>query len=178
MYVHYDEETLRVTGITTFAPVDTIFTAPTLDILDVEITAPLNEYTVSLEDNKITYVGKSADIIAKDLADAKIRQKAIVKKDFTAAANSDVVFNEVYWYGGNESVTKLDGAKRLTEMAGLIEVTFFDASNTGHILSIEEANAVILTIGVKYQTDFAKKQTLYTNIENATTIEEVYTYIW
>lgn len=178
MYIHYNDKTLRVTGITTFVLVGTVFETPTLDILDVNIDKPLNEYIVDLTDNKITWVGKSDETIASDLERVKREQKALVKKDFKQASIEAVTLNSISYFGGNVSGTKLDSAKRLSEMGGNTTVTFFDTNNMPHKLSIIEAEDVILAIGTKYQQDFAKKQNLYNNITNAIDIIEVLSYNW
>ena len=44
------------------------------------------------------------------------------------------------------------------ELAGKTEVTFYDTKNVGHVLSIADANAVIIQLGQQIQTLFAKKQ--------------------
>jgi len=178
MFVHYDETTLRVTGITTFNKAGTEFTAPTIDILAVVVDKPLNEYTVSTEDKKITWVGKSEETILSDLERIKEEQKSIIRVGFDAEVLTQVVVDDISWFGGDISVTKLDGAKRLSEMGGATTVTFFDVDNVPHTLTLTEAETVILTIGVKYQTDFAKKQTLFNAISTAVDVEEVLSYNW
>jgi hypothetical protein len=77
------------------------------------------------------------------------------------------------WDGGFDSALKLDGAKRLAELAGLSNVTFYSADNVGHDLSIADAAQVVLAVAGAYQTAFARKQSAMVAIDAATTIEQV-----
>lgn len=69
------------------------------------------------------------------------------------------------WSGGYDSALKLDAAKRMAEMAGLAQVSLFDAANVEHVLSLSDAEVVILTVGADYQAKFSHKQALMTAVD-------------
>ena len=108
----------------------------------------------------------------------KTLKQADVRKAFDSVCLADVSIDGIIWNGGFDSAIKLDAAKRLAESAGLTKVTFFDASKTPHILTIEEAMGVIIGVSVDYQTKLAKKQELMKAIEDATAVEEVELISW
>lgn len=178
MFVHYNKDTLRVTGITTFKKDVIDFISPTIDILSVVVDKPLNEYIVSLDDKIITWAGKSDETILSDLVRVKEEQRAVIRKAFNAEVLSTILVNNIMWFGGDISVTKLDGAKRLNELGGSTTVTFYDVYNLPHILTILEAEDVILAIGIKYQQDFSKKQSLFNSISASDNIESVLGFSW
>jgi len=123
-------------------------------------------YSVTVED-------LTPDELATKLAQAKDKKKAQVRSDFNRQSEATVEVNGVTWAGGEASGFKLDAARRLAQEGGLNSVTFFDATNTAHQLTIEEATQVVLAVGAKHQQDFAKKQQLFAEIEATTTIEQL-----
>lgn len=100
-----------------------------------------------------------ADIVA-----VKKSKLKLIKSQFNTVSNENVVLNGINWVGGFDSALKLDGAKRMAEIATQTEVTFFDADDTGHILSIADATMVVLSVAGKYQQDLAKYKSLKTQI--------------
>ena len=112
------------------------------------------------------------------LVERKLEKKAEISASLESHENEPVESLTFTWNGGYESAMKLDAAKRMSELSGLTEVTFFDVDNQPHVLSLADATTVILTIGAKYQSDFQKKQALYQQIEDATTIEELDAIAW
>lgn len=110
---------------------------------------------------------------AELLANAKEAKRNKIRQAFNTESEAPVLVGTVSYHGGFDSATKLDGAKRMVEIAGGTEVTFFDVDNLPHVLTLAEATTVILTIGADYQTKFATKQAKMVQVENATTILEV-----
>lgn len=108
-----------------------------------------------------------------NLTDAIKAKQADIRAAFNAVKNAPVTVNAVAYNGGYDSGIKIDAAKRMAQMAGLAEVTIFDLANTPQVLSIADAEALILTIGANYQTKFAKKQALLVQAEAATTEAEL-----
>lgn len=178
MHIHYNNVTKRMTGYTTFALETAVFNEPTIVIPDRVIEFPPAEYIVDDVTFGIRHVGLSDEDKAIQLTNAKEAKRKEISKIFDIEAYVPVTVAGITYFGGDASATKLDAAKRLTELVGLAEVTFFDVDNIGHILTIAEATQVIVALAVKYQADFAKKQGLYVDIASATTLAELSTIVW
>lgn len=118
------------------------------------------------------------DAAAKHLASAQERKRVEIREAFEAESNRPVLIAGVEWHGGYESGMKLDGAMRLAEKGGLAATRFFDTTNTGHDLSIAEANAVVLGVAGKYQQDFDKKQSLMRQIDAVRTEQDLVVISW
>lgn len=104
-----------------------------------------------------------------DLVSAKSITQSEIRSAFNMAEQLPVTDgNNVTWSGGYDSALKIDGAKRMAEMAGQTSITLFDNANAPHTLTILEAQAVILTLGADYQTKFATKQALMVSADTAT----------
>lgn len=101
-----------------------------------------------------------------------------IKSAYQAALVSTVTVAGIEYQGGYESVTRLDSAKRLAELAGLTTVTFFDINNVGHALTIAEAEAVIIAVGNQVQSLFSQKQSKMVNIDAATDAIALDAIIW
>ena len=112
------------------------------------------------------------------LDDVKLIKKQELKKSFELESNKPVVVNEVNYVGGFDSAVKLDAAKRMLETALATEVTFFDVDNKPNVLSIGDATNVILAIGSKYQTDFAKYQGLKVQVDSKLKVSTVNSIVW
>jgi len=106
-------------------------------------------------------------------ANAKNAKQTQIRNEFNTSQEAPVVVNTISYSGGFDSAIKLDAAKRLVEALGATEVTFYDVSNVGHILSLVDAQNVITAIAMDYQTKFGIKQARMVAVENATTIQEV-----
>lgn len=101
-----------------------------------------------------------------DLSAAKNAKHNDIRTAFNAAAVLPITdANSNVWSGGFDSALKIDAAKRMAEMAGATTVSLFDDANVEHVLSIAEADVVILTLGAHYQTKFAQKQALMTAVD-------------
>jgi len=114
----------------------------------------------------------------KDLKNAKDERNNEIKKSFAEEEKQNILIDGVDYQGGYDSAIKLDSAKRLSESAGLETVTFYDAKNIGHDLSLVDANNIMLQVAGKYQNDFKKLQSLKVLVDSAKTIKEVELIVW
>ncbi|MBL4574604.1 MAG: hypothetical protein JKY51_00705 [Opitutaceae bacterium] len=114
-------------------------------------------------------VEKRLTVVSKTMDELKGLKKTSIRLAFDAVKTAFVLDgNSINWSGGFDSALKMDAAKRMAQMAGLISVSLFDAANIEHVLSFAEAEVVILTIGADYQTKFAQKQALMVVADAAT----------
>ena len=113
-----------------------------------------------------------------DLPSAKIKRKAKMASKFNTISIEPVPVNGITYNGGFDSALKLDGAKRLVELAGGTEVTFYDIDNKPNVLSIADATTVILTISAKVQTDFGHLQDLKVLIDSKLKVSTVEAIVW
>ena len=118
---------------------------------------------------------------AKKLEVAKEAKRDEIRAAFSVAEVSpipDPLGGAHFWHGGYSSAEKLHNARTMAMESGLTIVTFYDTANTGHTLTLDQAKTVALTVGGKYQQDFAKKQDLMRQIDGATTLAEVDAVSW
>ena len=115
---------------------------------------------------------------SKDLELIRNEKTIDIKNKFTEQEKENVLIDDVLYQGGYDSAIKLDSAKRLSESAGFETVTFYDADNIGHDLSIDDANLIVIRVAGKYQDDFKKYQSLKVEIKNAKTKEEIEAIKW
>jgi hypothetical protein len=117
--------------------------------------------------NTVTPAQTKAEI----LADAVTSKQNEIRTAYDIQAVLPVVdANSISWNGGFDSCIKLDAAKRLSESAGLTNVTFYDYNNDSHSLLIADALTVILTISQAFQTTMATKQTKMLAINSAANV--------
>lgn len=90
-----------------------------------------------------------------------------IRVEFYNDCLNSVVVDTISYHGGIDSAYRLDGALRLTEKASLTEVSFTDVNNVAHVLTIAQANVIILAVGQDYQTKFMNKQQKMVDIESA-----------
>ena len=121
---------------------------------------------------------KTAEELAEDLSVAKNKKREEIKQAFATEELQPVESLTIQWNGGYDSALKMDGAKRMAEMMTLNSVEFYDVNNIGHDLSIPDAETVITGVGAVYQTLFQKKQSLFRQIDSATTVAEVELVVW
>lgn len=126
---------------------------------------------------EIVYKTK-AELDAELLLGIKAQKTQEINTAFNTETNENVDVDGVLYVGGYDSALKLDGAKRFSELASTSTVTFYDASDVGHDLAIADATVIILTIGAKYQADFAKHKSLKKQIADATSIDAVDAIVW
>lgn len=79
----------------------------------------------------------------------------------------------VEWHGTFTSILKLKGVIDMAQIAGLTEVTFFDYHDQPHTYSLAEATGIVMALGVEYQTKFAQKKALQTQVMACTTQAEL-----
>jgi hypothetical protein len=121
---------------------------------------------------------KTAEELAEDLSVAKSKKREEIKQAFATEELQPVESLTIQWNGGYDSALKMDGAKRMAEMMTLNSVEFYDVNNIGHDLSIPDAETVITGVGAVYQTLFQKKQSLFLQIDSATTVGELDGIYW
>ena len=115
---------------------------------------------------------------SKELELSRGEKNTEIKNAFLAQEVENVNIDGVNYQGGYESAIKLDSAKRLSESAGFETITFYDADNIGHDLSIDDANLIVIRVAGKYQDDLKKYQSLKVEIKNAKTKEEIEAIKW
>ncbi len=104
---------------------------------------------------------------AIELERAREAKRAEIRAAYAAAAVVPQLIDGVEYHSGFDSITRLDGARRLAEQLGAAEVVFWDTSNAGHTLPLSAADQVIHTLGQQVQALFAKKQQLMVDIDSA-----------
>ena len=154
-------------------------TADYKDIKAGAIVPPVNELWKQVqewidENGGIPAYNESEEFLNK-LKEMKQRD---IRAIFDTESNLPVVVNGVSYHGGFESAIKLDAAKRLAESAGMTDVEFFDVENNGHVLSLVDAQNVVLAVSSKYQQDLSKKQSLMVQIKNATSESDLRSIEW
>ena len=124
-------------------------------------------------------VVKTYNIQDIDIEVFKERKQLEIKKAFQGASVEPVTDSSgVTWSGGINSSLSLDGAVRIAEQAGATETTIYDNDDNPHTMNITDAKNVVMTIGIKYEQNFGKRQSLYKQIKDATTINEVENITW
>lgn len=104
---------------------------------------------------------------APTLEELKATKYSEIRALYDTASNGNVEALGITWDGGFESAIKLDAARRLSEAAGAEMVTFYDIDNVGHEFYLAEALDVVIQVSVAYQTQLAKKQSLFNQIAAA-----------
>lgn len=115
---------------------------------------------------------------AKQLSEVKFEKLAEIRAAYDAATLEPVDALGFVWDGGFDSAIKLDAAMRLSQAAGAPGVTFYDTSNVGHDLDFTSALTVCVAVAVAFQTSLAKKQTLFAQVNAATSKAKVGELSW
>jgi len=116
---------------------------------------------------------------AAQLQQAQTAQRAIIKSSFITASTANVTdSNGIVWEGGMQSGNSIFLACQLAQHAGQTTITLYDASKAPHNMTIAEGMGVAALIGTAYQEALAKKNTLYANIDAATSVSEVQSITW
>jgi len=116
---------------------------------------------------------------AQLLAQAKTAQRALIKSGFIAASTANVTdSNGIVWEGGVQSGNSIFLGCQLAQQVGQTTITLYDASKAPHSMTIAEGMGVAALIGAAYQEALAKKNTLYANIDAATSVSEVQSITW
>ena len=116
---------------------------------------------------------------AVQLQTAQTQQRALIKQSFTAAANANVTDSAGnVWEGGMASGNSIFLACQLAQQVGQTSITLFDASKAPHSMTVAEGMAVAALIGVAYQKALGTKNSLYAQINAATTVSAVQSVLW
>lgn len=100
------------------------------------------------------------------LANAQEVKRGDIRTAFNTAELLPVTdTNSTTWSGGFNSALKMDAAKRMAQLAGFTQLSLFDLANVEHVLTVEAAEVVVLTVGADYQTKFAQKQALMVAVD-------------
>jgi len=118
-------------------------------------------------------------VLTQSLTATKAAQRALIKSSFIAASTANVTdSNGIVWEGGMQSGNSIFLACQLAQQAGQTTITLYDASKAPHSMTIAEGMWVAALIGTAYQEALAKKNTLYANIDAATSVSEVRSITW
>jgi len=113
------------------------------------------------------------------LQQAKAAQRALIKAAFITASTANVTDSSgIVWEGGIDSGNAIFLACQLAQQAGQTTITLYDASKAPHSMTIAEGMGVAALIGTAYQEALAKKNTLYANIDAATSVSVVQSITW
>jgi hypothetical protein len=115
---------------------------------------------------------------AKPLSELKIEKLNEIRATYEAATALPVEALGKTWDGGFDSAIKLDAALRLSQAAGAQNVTFYDTFNVGHELDFVDALTVCIAVTVNFQMTLAKKQSLFTAINAATSKTQLAAISW
>ncbi len=116
---------------------------------------------------------------AAQLQAAQTRQRATIKSSFTAAANANVTdASGIVWEGGTASGNSIFLACQLAQQMGTTSLTLYDAAKNAHSMTIAEGMSVAALIGQAYQVALGTKNSLYAQINAATTVSTVQSIIW
>lgn len=148
----------------------------------VEVTGEQFFQTINEQDG-LWSITSDAEIVklppkAPTLAELKASKIVEIRMAYEAAALTPVDALGFTWDGGFDSAIKLDAAKRLCEAAGQTSVTFFDTNNVAHDLNFTDALTVCISVAVAFQIQLAKKQTLFAQINAATSKTQVAAISW
>jgi len=129
------------------------------------------------------YVPSNEEVVAAPdtllLAQAQTAQKIIVKQSFTTAANANITdANGITWEGGMSSSNSIFLACQLAQQTNQTNITLYDASKKPHSMTVAEGMAVASLIGEAYQKALGTKNSLYANIDAASTVSAVQKVTW
>lgn len=132
-------------------------------------------------ENQVAITEYQANLIRfppKPLSEIKTEKLAEIRVDYDSATLEPVEALGFVWDGGFDSAIKLDAAMRLSQAAGAPGVRFYDTSNVGHDLDFASALAVCVAVAGAFQTDLAKKQSLFAQVNAATSKTQVGAISW
>ena len=116
---------------------------------------------------------------ATRLASVQTQQRALIKQSFTASENANVTDSAGnVWEGGMASGNSIFLACQLAQHAGATSITLYDAAKNPHSMTIAEGMDVAALIGQAYQVALGTKNSLYGEINAATTIATVQGVDW
>lgn len=110
---------------------------------------------------------------------AQLQQRLTIKQSFLQAANANVTdSNGIVWEGGMGSGNSIFLGCQLAQQQGATSITLYDAAKAPHTMTIAEGMGVASLIGAAYQAALGKKNSLYAQIEAATTVSAVQSIAW
>ena len=116
---------------------------------------------------------------AQLLAQAQAIQRALIKSSFITASTANVTdSNGIIWEGGMQSGNSIFLGCQLAQQAGQTTITLYDASKAPHSMTIAEGMGVAALIGAAYQQALATKNSLYAQIDAATSVAAVQAIVW
>lgn len=137
-----------------------------LEIDGNEVEAEFTDFE-QLENNKNN---KIQEIKTACTADAPVT----LDVDFINGTTETITFN-----GGDASASAIAGAVTLAQNLGETSVSLWDIDNVVHNnIAFSEAMVISAFIAKKWRDDMFKRQDLLTQINNATTIEELGSIKW
>lgn len=101
-----------------------------------------------------------------------------IRSHYERDSNAPVQALGVTWNGGFDSAIKLDAARRLSDAAGAIMVTYYDVNNVAHEFYLQEALDIVIAVSSAYQTQLGKKQDIFIQIANAKNEDELSLIQW
>lgn len=105
------------------------------------------------------------------LDELKMHKSYAIKNAFNAS--KPVTLNGITYNGGDSSASAISGAVTLAQALGETTVKLWDYSNVVREYSFEEAIAISAQIGKVYRDTMIERQTLLTQVANATSKEEL-----
>lgn len=92
------------------------------------------------------------------LQEMVLNKRDQIRNDFMEALIPSVEALGIQWNSGMNSSVAIDGAARIAEAAGALEVTIHSVDNKPHLFSLAQTIQVAVAIGLDYQQKFAVKQ--------------------
>lgn len=159
---------------------DEITVSPLVDILSKQLSKE-----VVMSGDKYVYLDTKAEVIQSEIdiaiisqsdellqatKDAKLKE---INEDYDTAESEPVVFNEVKYSGGAESVTAIDGYVRLNRLAGLTTYNIWDVDGIEHPLNDTDVDSLLLAIGNQASINKFNKKNRKVAVDLAKTVEEI-----
>lgn len=113
---------------------------------------------------------KSEPTEEQQLQSAKLNKDYAIRASFDWHLDQPLDLNDIGWTAGFDSAIRLDAARRLAVDEA---VTFYDADNGAHTLTLDEAAVVVNLIAASFQTALEAKNSAYTEVNLAETLEDV-----
>jgi len=155
-------------------------------IVEVDFSVLIHGTTISITKWNVAKLGPQPTLAqleaawpAAQLQQAKTTQRALIKSSFLAASTANVTdSNGIVWEGGVQSGNSIFLGCQLAHQAGQTTITLYDASKAPHSMTIAEGMRVAALIGTAYQQALATKNSLYAQINAATTVAAVQAVVW
>lgn len=100
-----------------------------------------------------------------EAAQAKSIRDAFEVEEETPEEAVDINGDTYEFFGGEQSAFKIDGALRLAQKLNLTEMQVTDINKVARTLSLDEADNLLIKIGIAYQQRFLAKQQSLSNLK-------------